>query len=385
MADSLKKAQVQNPRDTRTFAEHYLEKLINVEVCVPAMTDLGGRVAHGLPQPGGPHARGAQDPRGAAEAERYHEAAKLASRWGTVLRATVALVLLFLSGYVSGRLLAPEETPPSLGTSSQPARAPADGGAPTGSGDTAATRTLPDAVGASPERPAERLPAVTSRQLEALWAVAPRRINLRCWRWCSSIGAGGLLMVLSTPRGVEIRDLPQFKQALRAWSGLLAQYLSTPRSMKRFVNQVRLYAMRQRAMNEDLPSLAQECIAAWLKAAHARKPLRARLHQVAVAFRGWVRSNGVPHAPRGDKELSDPLARHVGRAPGRSTRSFPWNEQSLGELLKKAVLPEGFQGSVEVRDAFTESGLRGIPHASEAATSFLAMALTLKSDAKPMR
>jgi hypothetical protein len=146
--------------------------------------------------------------------------------------------------------------------------------------------------------------------------------------------------------------------------------------MKRFVNQVRLFAMRQRTVSEELPGLAEECIAAWLKASRARRPLKACLHETVAACRRWLRrKEGTPSGVGGDQELPDPWLVTLTALAEMHPR-FQWTEQSLGDLLKRAVLPEGLQGAEE---AFTKSNLSGLPHGSQAATSFLAMAMTLRS------
>jgi hypothetical protein len=57
--------------------------------------------------------------------------------------------------------------------------------------------------------------------------------------------------VLSRRPIVTIQDSPGFVRALALWHPLIYARRSTPRSMKRFLNRVRYYAMRQRPLEPE--------------------------------------------------------------------------------------------------------------------------------------
>jgi hypothetical protein len=55
---------------------------------------------------------------------------------------------------------------------------------------------------------------------------------------------------LSIPTDLVVKDSPEFIDALKIWHPLLIAKRNTPRSVKRFVNRVRYFAMRQSAETE---------------------------------------------------------------------------------------------------------------------------------------
>lgn len=75
--------------------------------------------------------------------------------------------------------------------------------------------------------------------------------------------AGTLFWVSFTVPDAIVRDSPRFRQALTVWHDVIAARCLTPRAVKRFMNRVRFFAMRQRSQVED-PSHAQY-IAAWIR------------------------------------------------------------------------------------------------------------------------
>lgn len=221
------------------FAQQYLEKLINIEVPVPAPTDAQARRLF---------------QKSAAEEERPEE---LRRRWRQAwflakkaLPATTAAGLLILSFWFG---------------SSRPIRQAIDNpatGAPTVQRPAGPAALIADPTahgGVRAERPSQG-PARMEEGEEAsfplffLLVVTTVLVGLGIWR-------------LSIPPGVVIRDSPEFEKALETWHPLVFASRKTPRSIKRFLNRVRYLAMLQRGQSPESSRWRQLLI--WL-----RHPLR---------------------------------------------------------------------------------------------------------------
>jgi hypothetical protein len=66
---------------------------------------------------------------------------------------------------------------------------------------------------------------------------------------------------LSIRPDVIVKDSPEFVAALRVWHPLVVAKRNTPRSIKRFMNRVRYYAMRQKPLEHATSVLAR--LGAW--------------------------------------------------------------------------------------------------------------------------
>jgi hypothetical protein len=213
-----------------SFARHYLDKLINIEVPVPATTEpqaVAILATASVPPGRSPAARAVAAVRGAAP--------------------LALLVLALAGGWMGGRQLAHVTAGAEDRVEGRLAHT-----APAGGGTTpAAAPTLPPPPAlADAQRPgpdgarAARDEAQTGRLLPGRDATS--------WPWglllAAAIVAGlGVLVHLALERpDPVIRDSKDFKDALAIWNPVLFRALNTPRSLKRFLNRVRYLAMRER-------------------------------------------------------------------------------------------------------------------------------------------
>lgn len=63
-----------------------------------------------------------------------------------------------------------------------------------------------------------------------------------------------LRLSMSISESLEVQDLPSFKKALRDWFPLIHYVFRSPRALKRFMNRVRFLAMKQRGLSEVDPT-----------------------------------------------------------------------------------------------------------------------------------
>jgi hypothetical protein len=78
----------------------------------------------------------------------------------------------------------------------------------------------------------------------------------------AAVVGGGLLALLRRPV-VTVHDSESFTDALNTWSPLVYTRRNTPRGIKKFLNRVRFYAMRQEA---HLPTQTQwDRVIAWMR------------------------------------------------------------------------------------------------------------------------
>lgn len=208
------------------FARNYLEKLINVEVPVPRATPEQSRALLGeAPRP---------LPGRWAAASSY--ALGVTRRYSPVLVAVVVSVMAFLYGSSYWQPPATVEPAAAPTAAAVPARAP------------------------TPQASESRSPAESSapdlgRADDPEPPVLPRERPTRGW----PLFAIGIVLVglygtwkLTVPAVRLEKDSNDFKAALDLWYPLVAVRSTTPRSIKRFLNRVRFYAMRQR---RDVPQL----------------------------------------------------------------------------------------------------------------------------------
>jgi KAP-like P-loop domain-containing protein len=210
------------PMPLWVFASQYLEKLINIEVPVPEPSaDQSEKMM-------APTRKESERIERVERAERHIELARKSAPW---VLAAAALIGSYLLGYLG---LQPRETESAV-TSSAPAAPP---GSRTAGGVTAPSPS-PGVNRPAPEKQKNVVTFIPGR--------SPRgRVSLV---WVSIAGIGIVIVGisrLSLQPETFVKDSDQFEAALRAWHPLVVAKRNTPRSIKRFVNKVRYFAMALR-------------------------------------------------------------------------------------------------------------------------------------------
>jgi len=229
------------------FARQYLEKLINIEVAVPRVGEAAGR---GLVRP--------PEPKADAKSRGQRLAGWLRSlpgRWWA-LPAVIAVTLMV--GLWLGSRLGDKPPPPVAET-------------PTAAPVTVEPQTEPE-IPDEAAVPGEDVPAPETTDGEEIATGPPARLipgeegdRHYLWFWLA-IGlllAVATIWMLTTLPEVEVHDSPEFVEALDAWFPLLHAETPTPRSIKRFLNKVRCYAMRQRPA--EPPRTRLGAVGDWLR------------------------------------------------------------------------------------------------------------------------
>jgi photosystem II stability/assembly factor-like uncharacterized protein len=230
-ADLQPELQQRNRRGE--FARHYLEKLVNIEIPVPVPT---ADQLRGLVRSSGTERRG--DP-GNAAALLYTTRLRFLRDPRTVSYAALAAAVFSIS-VIAFRPRVPAEQDLSAIQALMPATAAALA-PPTDS--TAAPVAPPSLPIPSPEPQAEApgelmgVPPV-ERALGGLITLAVSLVLV----------AG---VALLQRRDALVQDSRTFTTALGAWSGVIASRGFTPRITKKFLNRLRYYAMRQRALERQ--------------------------------------------------------------------------------------------------------------------------------------
>ena len=205
----------------RSFASHYLEKLINIEVPIPQLTSeqaermiTGHRKAAGA-QPRAPH--------------RLSNLSRWAS--GFVQRysfAVVSLLVIFGAMRFGIQWGSPALPPADINSITLDQRSNAANA--TGASSLAGNRSATDRTTA--DRPG--------------YLVEPQRSTLPMLIFLSPIPV--VLVMLAVVgmqrRDVVIHDSPEFVAEMDFWRPMLLARMRTPRWIKRFVNRIRYYAMR---------------------------------------------------------------------------------------------------------------------------------------------
>ena len=223
------------------FARQYLQKLINIEVPVP--------------QPNEQQSRNLIAPKA-----RAHEPAR--SWWVAAFRKApqflpkllppVIVAATLIVGFLLGKSLFPDETKePSTQTASA-SSAKIDSTA-TAVAQVDTTRTARRSDAETPERATDAGKFIPGQQAQPVltWAFIALALIMLLGAWR-----------LSIPSDVIVKDSPEFEEALRIWHPLIMAKHNTPRSVKRFVNRVRYFAMQQSAETE-MQSVWQK-LAVWV-------------------------------------------------------------------------------------------------------------------------
>ena len=204
----------------RDFARNYLEKLVNIEVPIPKLTDEGaGRLVEPVSSSGNP-----------LEIRRafWHFVGRLAAFAG-VLAILGAGIYVGTGMYrnvttSSDQGQRPAATPPSTTPSLEPSPTPDPNEGPT------SQSPEPSGDGNGNFRPSaeERVPWWIPLSAAGLLALAMLAvIALYAWRRQED----------------RIQDSPAFTKALNIWHPLVRARTNSPRQMKRFINRVRYLAM----------------------------------------------------------------------------------------------------------------------------------------------
>ncbi len=212
-------SEVRPRKKRRDYARNYLEKLINMEIAIPKLTDAGA-------------ARLAE----AVSAER-DELRRVLIHFATRLAACVVVLAIPVAGYFGYGMFqaAPDST---VFESTAPERF-------SSTGTTEPIGPTPDPI-VTPD-PSSGPGAATA---EALSGFVPGAKDAVPW-WFSLLPAGSLLfatvvaitLLLMRRQEDRIQDSPAFTRALKIWHPLIRAKTNSPRQMKRFMNRVRYFAM----------------------------------------------------------------------------------------------------------------------------------------------
>jgi len=228
------------------FARQYLDKLINIEVPVPAAKQsqsLALLIASTKEEEKQKLTRG--------QALRLSTLNTLAKYW-RVGPALAGLIALLIIGYYIAQSFA---------------------GSASSGASTQTTSTIPASTQSPTQTSVPNSPAGSS-PVSAQQNVANERANLvqgdRARVSPNILPALSLLIliwfgstILTLRPGLVVRDSPRFVKALEIWHPLVFARQSTPRATKRFMNHVRYLAMRQRRQSDSEPPLQK--FLCWLK------------------------------------------------------------------------------------------------------------------------
>lgn len=209
------------------FARQYLEKLINIEVPVPQPQPEQSQNLIVPPQPVAP---------------------KPLTWWQNLLQISAPVVrkiapVLLVAAVLVGSMLfsvkyfSPQrETPGATTVAQATARA-----------TTSPTQPTPSTPTTSPQR---ETPVDSSRGTGELIQPVKEPTSFAFVYVILALILGLGIWRLSIPTDFVVKDSPEFIDALKIWHPLLIAKRNTPRSVKRFVNRVRYFAMRQSAETE---------------------------------------------------------------------------------------------------------------------------------------
>ncbi len=230
------------------FARQYLEKLINVELPVPQLTqEHAARLTE-------EHAREAYLPDDTRR--------RTFQRVGAILFGTLAFGLAASLGW-GLRIPAPKAPEQAVAQVSAPV--------PQGASTPGETKV------AQGPAPAEQQASSAPRD----WSIADGDAPASS-PWSALLWAGLVLALWLArghalfPRDVVVRDSQPFIDALNIWRPVIMLNHRTPRSIKRFLNRVRFYAMCQRALAAPAAHMSPggviPAFVGWLRAMPAPQP-----------------------------------------------------------------------------------------------------------------
>jgi photosystem II stability/assembly factor-like uncharacterized protein len=232
-------------RHRRHYARDYLKKLVNIEIPVPAPNEGQAKGLVGAAPDASPPA---------AEPAWRSLARTAAGAWPLVMVVAVAVF-----GWWSA-VKTPDVAPP--------APAPAIEAKP--AGDPVMPSTAP--AGATRKDGDSGTRELDFREA---YVVSGQRAPLPVPVWLVPLAvllAGAGLTLLRRPQVVE-QDSRDFRRSLANWLPLVAARQNTPREVKRFVNRVRLLAMRQRAEGRNPARLDEPTLVALAALHHVDESL----------------------------------------------------------------------------------------------------------------
>ena len=214
------------------FARQYLEKLINIEVPVPLASEPAGRELI--------------SPSGSNEVT-------VRRRWRRISTSLLALCkrwwfppALLSLGLVSGLWLGAWQGGNNYSTDRPPMREEVR--EPTADQSVAATAPGDEALIEGSAAESDGAAGRTGRTDGPAGFTAGQHGERPWWLWAvaSLLVVGAAVWVLGTLPEVQVHDSQEFLAAIDRWYPLLYATSPTPRRIKRFLNRVRFYAMRQR-------------------------------------------------------------------------------------------------------------------------------------------
>jgi cell division septation protein DedD len=246
------------------FARHYLDKLINIEVPVPAAKQ---------PQSLKLLLAGAYQP---SKSEPKTQWAQFKSWTGVTFRrhwrvfpALTALAALLVIGYFLAMSLIGGSTDSSLLAEANPTPSPTTFASPTPMPtitpfSRGAVRNSTPSPTPTPAPPSPSPTAATINERPEIIAEARALVSRSLLPAFALLGMVwfGVTMLNRRP-DLVVKDSPNFVDALKIWHPLIFSRQSTPRAIKRFMNRVRYLAMRQRPVSDSERS--------WLRTLFASK------------------------------------------------------------------------------------------------------------------
>jgi hypothetical protein len=293
------KAAEQEPN----FAANYLDKLINIEVPIPAPNDKEAlEILKPLDEP---------EEQSAPWLDRLR--AVMAGGW-TLRPVALAAVLVWL-GFSVGTTMHP---PPPAPVTSAP--------------NFAAASPVVQAGILSPSRP----PGLKTGEPGDVVAGTARMKLVTQWPvalFLLGIGAVAAWLFTRKP-GLVLHDSDEFCDALEAWQPLLMARNRTPRSLKRFINRIRYLAMRQRPQEEGVTMW--RAMRAALMGRRLPPPLAPDVQPipepvlVALAAMSYATRDGKTH----EEAMKASEARHVKRFGTLATEAWRPVFERIGSDVK---------------------------------------------------
>ncbi len=243
------------------FARQYLEKLINIEVPVPKPQPEQSQNLIVPPEPVAPRPLTWWQ-------NLFQISAPLVRKVAPVL---LVVGVLFGSMWFSVKYFSPQREAPST-TTVAPAPAPTT------------TSTTQPTVSTPTPSPQRETPTDSSRGTGELIQPEKEPASFAFVYVALVIMIGLAIWRLSIPNDLVVKDSPEFFDALKIWHPLLIAKRNTPRSVKRFVNRVRYFAMRQSAEMEAQSVWQRLAVWAGLKQKEEAKKVEAVPESILVAL-----------------------------------------------------------------------------------------------------
>ena len=209
-----------NRRARRKYARDYLEKLVNLEILVPSVSNL--------------------DASRLFDWHKANERELWVGAWTPVARLwpiALVIVAVILGGNFGWRFVVPDPAPAVV---VQRAAVPINHNTAAAGGTTSGTLTTPQVV-------QRYVPEVQRGDPQNInWSVFALPLTLL------AICLAGFTLYRLRTAVHQVRDTRGFQDALRAWAPLVHSYRATPRAIKRFGNRIRYLVMLHQAERLDV-------------------------------------------------------------------------------------------------------------------------------------